>query len=149
MPEPFVRKMLNITWIALSILAGQRLIIFVHACTTARFAALYDPYPDCARPCLACPDADYTHNFAKTCNYESGDCCLSQQHLSIAETWACVRETCKEGSLAQKAFDTFVQRCKEKGKPLNASDVPTGYGAEGAAAIDGRLALLFPSYASS
>ena len=86
---------------------------------------MYDGYPDCAAGCLACKDTEYTNNFANNCDYSSGECCTSQYHTAIAETWSCVSLNC--GELSSKAFDKFVEFCKDKKQPLEEEDVPSGY----------------------
>jgi len=96
------------------------------ACSYTSFDAIYNPYPDCARACLACRDPDYINDFANNCNYAKGGCCLSQFHTTISETWVCVRVNCGEKP-AQDAFDVYTKHCSDLGFPLAQSDVPPGY----------------------
>ncbi|KIY04154.1 uncharacterized protein Z520_00846 [Fonsecaea multimorphosa CBS 102226] len=122
-PFSLSRKVLAATVLSLCLLSCEGL-----ACSTTTFPQTYEPYPDCATPCLACPDAEYMQNFASNCDYASGDCCSSKYHTVINETWACVSDNCGgDGDLAQSAFDIFVPHCKNHNATLAAADVPTGY----------------------
>ena len=96
------------------------------ACTNKTYDRAFDGYIDCVRACLACPDADYVNDFANNCNYKAGDCCKSQFHTVIGDSWDCARTKCGDG-LAQKAFGTYVQHCADVGAPLAVADVPTGF----------------------
>lgn len=96
------------------------------ACSTDSFDPIYNVYPDCAAACMACGDPDYTNNFDHTYNYTSGDCCSSQHHTAIADTWACVLANCGAGD-AQQAFDVFLKFCSDHQVPLAAADIPVGY----------------------
>lgn len=98
------------------------------ACSYSTFASIYDPYPVCARLCLACRDADYVNDFANNCNYSDGDCCLSKFQVVILDTWACVLEDCDrvDAQDAQTAFNTYVNYCSDLGFPLAQADVPLG-----------------------
>ena len=97
------------------------------ACTITQFDSTYDIYPDCARNCLACKDPDYVNNFGNNCDYASGECCTSQYHNAIAETWACVRNHCGE-KLSKDAYQEFEKQCKDKEKGVKEGDTPSGYG---------------------
>jgi hypothetical protein len=106
------------------------------ACSQTTFPQIYNPYPDCAAQCLACPDADYVDNFAHNCDYAAGDCCRSKYHSAIAASWECVQTSCE--GIAQQAFDMFVQYCQSVGVPLAQADVPVGYALDGGGAGAGN-----------
>lgn len=98
----------------------------VLSCSSTDFDSVYDDYPDCAASCLGCRDETYYSNFANNCNYSSGDCCTSQYHNSIAQTWDCVSTNCGN-QVSKDAFKTFVTFCKDNKTPLEEKDVPSGY----------------------
>lgn len=119
----------------------------VLSCTTSSFDSAYDAYPDCAASCLACRDDTYYTNFANNCNYSSGECCTSQYHNSIAQTWSCVSINCGD-ERSKEAFDIFAAFCKKMDTPLEEPDVPLGYKLPDLNEEEGMFSpsfLLFPS----
>jgi hypothetical protein len=119
--SPFFRRLI------ISFLSSLVFTSFAQACSTSSFASVYQPYPDCAASCLACPDTDYVNNFAHHYDYTNGDCCRSKFHTVIAASWACVQQSCDGMDLAQEAFDIFVKHCRDVDVPLASVDVPQGY----------------------
>lgn len=116
------------------------------ACSYSTFDPIYNPYPACARSCLACKDSDYINDFANNCNYTKGECCQTKYHTSIAETWHCVRSNCGVEP-SKDAFSTFVKYCKEVGSVLASEDFPQGYEASTTTA-DGENPQALDSIAS-
>ncbi|OCT45242.1 hypothetical protein CLCR_06058 [Cladophialophora carrionii] len=120
-PSPLLDRLI------ISILSSLIFTSCAQACSTLSFASIYQSYPDCAASCLACPDTDYVNNFAHNCNYTNGDCCRSKFHTVIAESWACVQQSCDGMALAQEAFDIFAKHCEHVDVPLASVDIPQGY----------------------
>lgn len=103
----------------------------------AQIDSHYDAYPECARPCLGCPDYTWTYqgsNCAKD-QYNSTvptTCCPIPQHpwrSYYPEVWECVWTQCakkepgsrdhKNYEIAQAAFIQFGKFCAEDmKKPL-------------------------------
>ena len=109
-------------WAVLVVISCLRAAL---SCSTAVFDRAFDaylPFP-CATACLACPDADYRHNFANTCNYTDGSCCKSQYHTAIASSWECVATYC-DAAAARDAFAVFEKHCTGVGIPLAEQDIP-------------------------
>ena len=107
-------------------LCATFLLPLAAACLNKTYDRAFDGYIDCVRACLACPDVDYSNDFANNCNYAAGDCCRSRFHTVIASSWGCAKTQCGD-SLAQKAFLDFVQHCADVSVPLAVEDVPPGF----------------------
>ncbi|KAI9170773.1 3-hydroxy-3-methylglutaryl coenzyme A reductase [Paramyrothecium foliicola] len=93
----------------------------------------YDSYPECSRPCLACPDYDWTYHDS-TCSSAPPNasvlapCCPVPErpwHFSHYDVWECVRDQCEERNndgthyeKAQLAFNQWGNFCSEEKTPL-------------------------------